>query len=297
MEVSKCFKPLLVAVVLMVLGAPITMAGKTGIHFQSLSLEQAVAKAKTQNKLVFVDVYTTWCGPCKYLSKEVFTKQSVGNLYNQHFISIKIDAEKGEGPQLMSRFDVDAFPTLLYIDGQGELVKKKVGAGGPEALVSWGNDVVHPEESLLYVLGQELAENPSSKLLMADYIEALVADGADPSETVASYVKQYPKLDLDNTQDFLVFMHMTKSLDDPLVQDYLDRAPDLAMQHGSESNDVIIELIQGSMNNAIRTRDDSRLAADIAQIYPAYAATFAEDAHAEAELLKLLTEQYDLKIQ
>ena len=82
---------------LLMLGT-VAMAG--GIRFEQLDVNAAVAKAKKENKLVFIDVYTTWCGPCKWLSKNVFTDDAVGTYYNEHFVCIKVDAEKGQGPEL-----------------------------------------------------------------------------------------------------------------------------------------------------------------------------------------------------
>ncbi len=100
----------------------------TGIYFDELSFEEALEKAKKSNKLLFVDCYTSWCGPCKILARDVFTDSEVGDYFNANFISLKVDCEKGEGPQLRERFGVAGFPTLLFLNGEGEVVSKMVGA-------------------------------------------------------------------------------------------------------------------------------------------------------------------------
>lgn len=84
--------------------------------------------AKKENKPIFVDAYTTWCGPCKVMDQEVFTNKNVADYFNENFISVKMDMEKGEGNQLKLDWNVKAFPTLLYFDSDGNIVHRVVGA-------------------------------------------------------------------------------------------------------------------------------------------------------------------------
>ena len=68
-----------------------------GGKFRPLSYTEAIELAAKENKMVFIDFYTTWCGPCKRMSKEVFPQQEVGEYFNRTFISLKLDAEKENG--------------------------------------------------------------------------------------------------------------------------------------------------------------------------------------------------------
>ena len=70
-------------------------------------------QAKKENKLIFMDCYTSWCGPCKMLAKEVFTDPDVAAFFNEKFVNAKVDMEKGEGPALKKQYGVNAFPTLF----------------------------------------------------------------------------------------------------------------------------------------------------------------------------------------
>ena len=99
-----------------------------GIVFQKGSWEEMLARAKQENKVVFIDFYTSWCGPCKMMEKEVFSQKKVGDYYNQNFICYQIDAEKGEGPVLTKKYKVTAFPTFLYLNGEGQVVYQFSGA-------------------------------------------------------------------------------------------------------------------------------------------------------------------------
>ncbi len=93
-----------VIVLFCLFAAFIIEVGATGIEFQTLSLNDALAKAKKENKHVFIDVYATWCGPCKYLAKEIFPDSDLGEFMNEHFVSIQLDGEKGDGVMLMKKF-------------------------------------------------------------------------------------------------------------------------------------------------------------------------------------------------
>ena len=105
-------------------------SAQPGIRFEKGSLKTALEKAKKEKKYLFVDVYATWCGPCKYMSEKVFTQQSVGDYFNATFVNTKIDADRGEGPSVLRRYKVEAFPTFLLLDGDGNLVGRMIG-GSP----------------------------------------------------------------------------------------------------------------------------------------------------------------------
>lgn len=113
----------------MVLFAGATLFAQ-GIRFESGSWDEALAKAKAENKLLFVDVYTSWCGPCKRMAREVFTRDKVGAYYNSNFVNYQLDAEKGVGPEVKERYGVEAYPTFLFLDGDGKLICKLVGYYG-----------------------------------------------------------------------------------------------------------------------------------------------------------------------
>lgn len=104
-------------------------AQESHIDFMSQPKWKKVLKmAQKQNKPIFVDAYTTWCGPCKIMDRDVFTDKEVAHFFNENFISVKMDMEKGEGNQLKIDWDIKAFPTLLYFNPKGELVHTVVGA-------------------------------------------------------------------------------------------------------------------------------------------------------------------------
>ncbi len=118
-----------------------------GIQFEEKSFDELLAQAKAADKLIFIDAFTTWCGPCKMMSSKVFPREDVGAVYNERFVNAKIDMEKGEGPGLAQRYSVMAYPTYLFVNGDGELVHKGLGYIPAENLLTLA-DVAVSDQNL-----------------------------------------------------------------------------------------------------------------------------------------------------
>ena len=107
---------------------PNTKEEATGIVFSSMSLDEAKLLAKKEGKSIFIDVYTSWCGPCKMMSRNTFTDEKVGEVFNEKYINLKLDAEKSEDGKFVARsYRVSAYPTLLFIDSKGKLIRSFIG--------------------------------------------------------------------------------------------------------------------------------------------------------------------------
>ena len=109
-----------------------------GIEFFDGTYKEALAVAQEEGKLIFVDAYAVWCGPCKRMSNQVFPREDVGAFHNENFVNLKLDMERGEGKKFGREFPVSSYPTLLYIDPDGELLQRVVGAQSPENLIKQG---------------------------------------------------------------------------------------------------------------------------------------------------------------
>ena len=117
------------------------------INFEKGSFEDALTKAKEENKLIFIDCYTTWCAPCKKMAKYVFTQEEVYSFFNENYINVKMDMEKGEGIELAQYYGVDAYPTLLVLDQEGEVLSKFVGASDADNLIESGKAALELKKS------------------------------------------------------------------------------------------------------------------------------------------------------
>ena len=124
-------------------------AQPNSIVFYDTTWAAVKAKAKTEGKPIYVDCYTTWCGPCKWMNKNVFTNKEVADYYNTHFINVKMDMEKGEGKDMASRSRVKSYPTFLYFDKNGKTMHRTQGTRDTATFLQDGKDALNPKNQLL----------------------------------------------------------------------------------------------------------------------------------------------------
>lgn len=147
-------------------------AQNRSIEFRDGNWEKILKMAKKEKKMVFVDCYTSWCGPCKMLAKNVFTQDSVADFYNKHFVCVKIDMEKGEGVQLAKQYEVGAYPTLLYIDATGKQIHGVTGYMQPSELIRSGEKALSGKGTLAD-LRQRYEAGEREEEFVKEYMEVL----------------------------------------------------------------------------------------------------------------------------
>ena len=156
----------------------ISVLGQEGVSFFKGSWKDALDKAKKERKLIFVDAYTVWCGPCKAMNRNTFPNREVGEFFNENFVNYKFDMEKGEGPSFAENYRVSGYPTLLFINFKGDLVHRTAGYRGPKELIVEGRRALDPAKN-------------------ADLIELAYESGERDPETLFEYAKHLHKKDKD----------------------------------------------------------------------------------------------------
>ena len=149
------------------------IAAHVGVYFQDLSYEEALKKSKQQGRKLFIDCYTTWCGPCKYMSETVFKQEKIGDFLNQNFICLKYDMEKGEGPELAKKFGVRAYPTFIIVNPDGTIRHKLVGGGEEEQFIERVKESFDDNKAL-GVLDTKYNNGNRDKVFLAQYAKVLV---------------------------------------------------------------------------------------------------------------------------
>ena len=146
-----------------------------GVNFQDLTFEQAVEKAAKMRKQIFVDCYTSWCGPCKYMSNTVFPQEKMGDYMNPKFICVKYDMEKGEGPELAKKFGVRAYPTFVIVNPDGTIRHKLVGGGEGEKFIERVKESFDDNKAL-GALDAKYNSGNRDKAFLSQYAQVMVAN-------------------------------------------------------------------------------------------------------------------------
>ena len=118
-----------------------TKDAKEGIQFSKSSWSEVLATAKKENKIIFLDIYAIWCGNCKKLKKNTFSDKNAGTYFNRRFINVSLDGEKGDGEMLVKKYAVESYPILMFLDGDGKIIKQAGGYQNTEELINLGKSV------------------------------------------------------------------------------------------------------------------------------------------------------------
>ena len=128
-----------------------------GIEFFHGQWSEALEKAKSSEKLIFIDAYAQWCGPCKMMAATAFKDEAVGKYFNENFINLKIDWESAEAKDLKGKIEVSAYPSLFFMNAKGELIQKAVGGRDAAGLLTLAKSIA--------------GKNDSSKEFEAEYLK------------------------------------------------------------------------------------------------------------------------------
>ena len=190
---------------------------KEGIQFTKGTWADIIRMAKKENKIIFADCYTTWCGPCKMLSKNIFPQKAVGDYFNANFINVKIDCEKGEGPALKNKFGVSAFPTMLFINADNEKVLHRVVGSVPAEKLIEEAENAPVEAKRAEKLAADYKKNKKNIKVTEDYLSYLIKI-SDPkaNEVATHYLSLIPKTDWHKKDYFKI---MSRYVNNPFSKE------------------------------------------------------------------------------
>ena len=174
------------------------MAQDKGIHFEhGLSWKDIQAKAKAENKYIFIDCFTTWCGPCKYMTANIFPQQEVGDFFNSKFINVKLQMDVTEGDNeevkkwyedakaIGEQYSVRAYPTFLFFSPDGKIAHRMVGGGEAEAFIARSKEALDPSKQYYVQLAKYEQGNKDEAFLRSFALTALNAYDAKTAQAVS----------------------------------------------------------------------------------------------------------------
>jgi thioredoxin-related protein len=141
------------------IGSGAQTSNERGIQFvHELSWPQILQKAKAENKLIFLDCYTTWCAPCKAMDKFIYPAEKVGSFFNEHFLSVKVQFDRTskddvyikswyqDAKKLEVEYSIDAYPTFIFLSPEGKPLHRSSGGLSEDKLIALAKDALNPEK-------------------------------------------------------------------------------------------------------------------------------------------------------
>ncbi len=174
-----------------------------GIDFFHGTWDEAMEKAKAEEKLIFVDAFAQWCGPCKRMAKTTFKEDKVGDFFNKNFINLKMDMEANENVKFRQQYPVSAFPTLFFIDGDGNIVTKNKGAQKADGLIKMGEYALS-QFDVSEDYAAEYEKGDRSPDLVYNYVKALNKMNKPSLKIANEYLKEQKDLTTDDNLKFIL---------------------------------------------------------------------------------------------
>ena len=284
----------LIVLLLSTLSAPLNAQQ---IAFEKGTWTEMLARAKAEKKLIFVDVYATWCGPCKMLDQQVFTDKQVAATYNAFFINYKADAEHGEGVMLARKYNVHAYPTALFIDGDGQLVDDRVGFLPAPQFKQEGERVFRKTTLGLALALHEAGYKEGNRTadFMKTYLWLRQRAGLSSADLLNDYVSHLPADSLVTPVNTTLLLVHTTTCSGPAFEALMSRKDEPRFWP------TLQILVQNNVNAAGRERNRAQFDAlcrvveriEPAEQAPERVAQYQLVYHAEAEDWKAYAEQAD----
>lgn len=226
------------------------------INFVSEEWMKAKKQAQAENKIVFVDAYTTWCGPCKWMAKNVFTDPGVGEFFNENFVNLKLDMEKGEGLQFAQEYQVNAYPTLLFLAGDGTLLHKHLGAIPADQFLMVGQDAMSPEKRIGSYIEKYQSEKDDPEFLR-EYLVKMLGAGIRVDDAANHYFSILEKDEIVTEDNLLILQMLIPAMESEAFKALLMNRNEFRALGGEEIVDGLVETVLASeIYGAVMSKDE-----------------------------------------
>jgi thiol-disulfide isomerase/thioredoxin len=234
-------------VVFIMLSIPFLTNGQdTAIHFNSgLSWKEIQAKAKAENKYIFMDCYATWCGPCKWMGQHIFTQKEAGDFFNAHFINVAVQMDKtqndgvsirdwyADADSIKNNYRVSDYPTYLFFSPDGVAVHLSIGsASNVKDFISTAVDAMDPSRQYYTKMGRWKEHKTDTAFLWQTYKSALDEGDVEQAKLIG-------KAFLDCQHDLLTARNLLIITQCGLIQSSTDKWFKLFLDSASRIGDSL----------------------------------------------------------
>lgn len=247
-----------------------------GIEFFHGTYEQAKEKAERENKNIFVDVNTSWCGPCKQMSAKVFTDKSVGDYFNANFVCLKLDAEKESDHGFFRDYQANGYPSFFWVDARGQLLGLSVGYQDAENFIKTAKEAVGSRTGQrLAVLEERWNGGQRDATFVREYIDLLSNVNPDRVRpTVVEYIEALDEATLQSRETFEIISGFMRDVsNDPIGRALLKYAGTYAGYGDREQN--MIRYYRMAVRATIVHRDNPQRYRELTELIRASGSEFA----------------------
>lgn len=262
--------------VILVFGVGISVAswGQNTIKFEDTDFQTILAKAKKEKKLIFMDAFAAWCGPCKMMEKNVFTDAKVADYYNKNFINARFDMEKGEGRTLAQKYFVRSYPTFLFLNGDGEAVGQELGYIESPEFIKIGEKYNKPGNAQ-GSLQERFDKGERDPDFLISYFKSIVQTNPMKAKMAAEdYFKAKKNLEFSADEINMLFGSIQSNQDANYL--YIVNHKDILANYiGNENYEQFImrvnipKIIQNASNVDKKTFDDQYFVKEVSKFIPA----------------------------
>lgn len=253
----------------------------TPAHCQKMKIKElgsesdwnkAITEANAAGKDIFLDIYATWCGPCKMMEKNVYTNDSVASFYNSNFINLKIDGETDFGTVLASKFQLTAYPSLYFLNQQGELINTVVGYRDAEAFILSGKTV--KDYGKVYMqLSKAYNEKTLSDARTEEFMELLLKFENKEllAQLASNRIKSFNETDVLIPSNKMVVMAVVSRIDSFPANIVLSKPGEIIAAWGeTDYYEYLSQSFDVSMRQAAENKDANLMEKIINDFVPVY---------------------------
>lgn len=213
------------------------------IKFEHGSWNEILNKAKNENKIIFLDCYTQHCGPCKVMAKTTFMDVEVGKFYNEKFINVKMDMHTEDGEMLGKKYSIMAYPTLLFLESNGNELHRTVGGYKTEGFLKLGQDFLSGVTLSSY--DEKYKKGNYSSDFIPQYLKVLNQAYKHDKviEVLDKYFQDTPKNELASSENYELLKEYGKDYKSLMFQYLLTNQNKFIQLYGAGDVNKFIELV------------------------------------------------------
>ena len=235
-------------------------SSKAGVKFFKGTWAEALETAQAEGKPIFLDGYASWCGPCQKMIKNTFPQKAVGDYFNANFVNVKMDMEKGEGPEIAAKYGIKNFPTYVFMDSKGNALHRSVGYMEADDFVAVGQAAMNPETQY-YTLKNRYKAGERDADFLRNYTMAMVQTDhySYATEVANEYLATQKKKKLTSEENMEFIMKTPITEDSKAFEVLMANKDKFANAYSAEKvNKKMFGIAKSKAITALKTEDVSK---------------------------------------